>query len=282
MTGYNTILLLMTGDDAAATACRGVALALATTCRAQLAALCLVVEPQIYPAMGVSMPIDLLTAERERSEARADEILAGVRAAADRGGVPIDIRRETVTVDTIADTFARHGRHADLVVVGQPDPDGARSSEVMLVETAFMSTGRPTLVVPYIGARQIPPRQVICSWDGSREAARAIRDALPLLAMATSVCVMVVDPERLGGRVGEQPGADIATFLARHGIRVEVKTESAAGLDVGDVLLSAASDDGADLIVMGGYGHSRLREIVFGGTTAHMLAHMTVPVLLSH
>lgn len=282
MTGYKTILLLVTGDDAAATNRLEVALALASACEAHLVALSLVGEPQIYPAMGVSFPLDLLNAERERSEARADELLAGVRAAADRAGVPIDTRRETALVDNLGDVFAQHGRHADLVIVGQPDPDMVSASESMLVETAFMSTGRPALIVPYIGAKPVPPRQIICSWDGSREAARALRDALPLLASATSVTLMVVRPEHLGNRVGEQPGADVATFLARHGVRVEVKTEPAAGLGVGDVLLSAASDQGADLIVMGGYGHSRLREIVFGGTTAHLLAHMTVPILLSH
>jgi nucleotide-binding universal stress UspA family protein len=280
--GYKTILLLVSGEDAAATGCRDGALALAAACEAHLVALCLVGEPQVYPTMGVSMPIDLLQAERERSEARADELLAGVRAAADRAGVRTDLRRETVMADDLANVFARHGRHADLILVGQPDPDDTRSSGSILVETAFMSTGTPAMIIPYIGAGPMPPRQVMCCWDGSRESARAIRDALPLLAMARSATLMVVEPERLGDRVGQQPGADIATFLARHGVRVAIRTEPAADLGVGDVLLSAASDQGADLIVMGGYGHSRLREVVFGGTTSHLLAHMTVPLLLSH
>ncbi len=141
MTGYKTILLLVTGDDAAATNRLEVALALASACEAHLVALSLVGEPQIYPAMGVSFPIDLLNAERERSEARADELLAGVRAAADRAGVPIDTRRETALVDNLGDVFAQHGRHADLVIVGQPDPDTVSAGDSMLVETAFMSTG---------------------------------------------------------------------------------------------------------------------------------------------
>jgi nucleotide-binding universal stress UspA family protein len=129
----------------------------------------------------------------------------------------------------------------------------------------------------------MPPERVLVAWDGSHEAARAVHDALPLLVRAErGVSLVVVDPERLAGRTGDQPGADMAAHLARHGVRVEVATIPGAGLSVADVLLDRATDESADLIVMGGYGHARLREVVLGGTTRKILKQMTVPVLFSH
>jgi nucleotide-binding universal stress UspA family protein len=145
-----------------------------------------------------------------------------------------------------------------------------------------MDTGRPALVIPYIGARAIPPKRAMVAWDGSREAARAVNDALPFLRLATSVTILVVDAERRPSQLGEQPGADIATHLARHSVKVEVRQVHGGGLATGDVILSQASDEGTDLVVMGGYGHSRFREMVLGGATRHLLDHMTCPVLLSH
>ena len=122
---------------------------------------------------------------------------------------------------------------------------------------------------------------MLAAWDGSAPAARALGDALPLLRRAERVSLAVVDPERLGGRVGEQAGADIAAHLARHGVKVEVQALPSGRLATADVLLDFAADTGADLLVMGGYGHSRLRELAFGGTTRDVLGRMTVPVLLA-
>ena len=145
-----------------------------------------------------------------------------------------------------------------------------------------MQSGRPTLVIPYVGARAMPPNRVLVAWDGSREAARAVNDALPLLAGTQSVTILVVDPGSLRGRVGDQPGAALATPLARHGIKAEVRTAASGGLGVGDVIIGQVTDMGADLVVMGGYGHSRLRQLVMGGVTRGILRSMTVPVLMAH
>lgn len=258
------------------------ALALADAFEAHLTALTLLPEPYIPAAVGVNIPPEIFEQQRQRAEEEANAILDRVDERAGKFGRPIERRYEIAALDRLPVLLARHARHADLTIIGQPDPEENGTDQALLVEAAFMSSGRPALIIPYIGARRMPPETVICCWDGSREAARAINDAIPFLAKARRVLVTVVDPERLGGRVGPIAGADIATHLAHHGIQVEVKDVESGGLAVADVLLSLAADEVADLLVMGGYGHSRLREIVFGGTTQHILEHMTVPVLMSH
>lgn len=258
------------------------ALALADAWDAHLAALTLAPEPYVPAAVGVNIPPDVLEQQRQRAEEEANARLDRVDERAGRFGRPVERRHEIAAVDRLPAILARHARHADLCIVGQPDPEEDGVDQALLVEAAFMYSGRPALIVPYIGVRAVPPETVICCWDGSREAARAINDAVPFLEKARRVLVTVVDPEKLGGRVGPIAGADMAAHLAHHGIEVEVKDLESGGLDVADVILSHAADEVADMLVMGGYGHSRLREIVFGGTTQHILEHMTVPVLMSH
>ncbi|GBD43837.1 hypothetical protein HRbin40_01320 [bacterium HR40] len=275
------ILLLVDGGRGS-TARIDATLALADAWDAHLVALALVPEPYIPAAVGVNIPPEILEQQRRRAEEEADALLSRVDERAGRFARPVERRREIAPIDRLPVLFARHGRHADLVVVGQPDPEENTADQALLVESAFMHSGRPALVVPYIGARAMPPETVICCWDGSREAARAINDAIPFLEKAKRVLVTVVDPQSLGGRVGPIAGADMAAHLAHHGIAVEVKDIESGGLDVADVILSHAADEGADMLVMGGYGHSRLREIIFGGTTQYVLEHMTVPVLFAH
>jgi nucleotide-binding universal stress UspA family protein len=135
---------------------------------------------------------------------------------------------------------------------------------------------------PYAGDFPTVGKRVLIAWDAGREAARAASDALPLLRRADAVEVAVFDPQRARRNHGAQPGADIALFLARHGVKVSVHTQSGAGYDVGAQILSRAADTSADLIVMGAYGHARVRELVLGGVTRTVLEAMTVPVLMSH
>jgi nucleotide-binding universal stress UspA family protein len=259
-----------------------VAMALAATFEAHLSALHLVAEPFVPAIVGVHIPADLLRQQLDSAESEADKRLAAAGESAARCGICLGTRRETGMLDRLPAMLARQARHADLSIVGQPNPDIDGVDDALLAEAAFMDSGRPTLVVPYIGARAIPPKRVIVAWDGSREAARAVNDALPLLRLARDTIVLIVDPASRGAQLGQQPGADIATHLARHNVRVDIKQVHSGGLGIGDVILSQGSDEGADLVVMGGYGHSRLREMLVGGVTRHLLEHMTVPVLLSH
>jgi nucleotide-binding universal stress UspA family protein len=142
-----------------------------------------------------------------------------------------------------------------------------------------MSAGRPVLMVPYAGRFPDTGKRVLIAWNAGREAARAVTDAMPLLSKAQSVEVVAFGE---GGDHGEVPGADLALFLARHGVKATAARQHAPGVDIGNQILSRAADVNADLIVMGAYGHSRLRELALGGATRSVLDAMTVPVLMAH
>ena len=180
------------------------------------------------------------------------------------------------------DALAVNARYADLLVISQADPDDPAGSRNDLPEVMAFATGRPVLVVPQIGALSSVGKTVMLCWNASRESARAAADSLPFLQAAEKVIVLVVDPEVSADGHGQEPGADVALWLARHGVKVTVQRDVAADTEIGEVILSRAADCGADLIVMGVYGHSRLREMVLGGASRTLLSSMTVPVLMSH
>jgi nucleotide-binding universal stress UspA family protein len=178
-------------------------------------------------------------------------------------------------------TVALHARYADLTVVGQPNRDEPQDADAVTV-TTVMTSGRPVLAVPFAGDFPTIGERVLVAWNASREAARAVNDALPLLRGAKQVTVLAINPQRGVGGHGDVPAADIALHLARHGLRAEAAHTVARDISDGEALLSYAADVGADLIVAGAYGHSRARELVFGGVTQTLITEMTAPVLLSH
>ena len=183
-------------------------------------------------------------------------------------------------VEDPVDAMTLHARYADLVVIGQTDTSDRMNVAADFPERLVLAAGRPVLIVPSVGSFATVGKRILVAWNPSREATRAATDAIPLLQRADTVHVMAVNPK--AGQHGAVAGADIGLYLARHGVRVEVKTDHGAEIDVGNELLSRAADLDADLIVMGGYGHSRLKEWVLGGATRTILESMTVPVLMSH
>jgi len=185
----------------------------------------------------------------------------------------------TSTVAGAANRFAEIARRFDLSVVAQAQPD-AVGSEALIVEQALFDSGRPVMVVPYIQTAPFKADRVMLCWDGSRPAARAAGDAMPILVRAKTVEVFIVESGKL--KSDEFPGADIAEHLAHHGLNVKVSRTVSGDVDIANVILSHAADSGADLLVMGGYGHSRVREFILGGATRGILASMTVPTLMSH
>ena len=184
--------------------------------------------------------------------------------------------------DDPASTLALQARYSDLVVVSQEDFSERSVGDAGDVpEYVMLNSARPVLMMPYAGKFETIGRHVLIAWDGSMEATRAITSAIPLLKLARSVTVALFNASSRGDVHGAQPGADIGLYLARHGIRIEVAQETTE-LDIGNALLSLAADKGSDLIVMGGYGHTRFREVLLGGVTMTILQTMTVPVLMSH
>ncbi|MGD9614663.1 MAG: universal stress protein [Alphaproteobacteria bacterium] len=217
---------------------------------------------------------------RERVVGQAEAASALLSEVAQRRGLASEWR---VAMGYPSEAAALHGRYVDLVVLGQTDPDNGEAALFQPhPEEVALAAGCPVLVVPYAGRFEACGRRVLVGWDASRTAARAVNDAMPLLARAEAVTVLCVDPEEDRAVHGEMPGTDIAAHLARHGVKASVETTVSAGIGVGNVLLSRAGDIGADLLVMGAYGHTRLRKLVLGRATRTILEAMTLPVLMSH
>ena len=174
------------------------------------------------------------------------------------------------------------GRYSDLIVLGQTNFDDPASSTMPdLPEYVVLNSGRPVLIVPYAGHFDTIGKRVLVAWDASISATRAVTAAIPLLHRADVVEVVVFNADDQDDAHGEQPGADIALYLARHDVKVNV-TRQKSKIDIGNALLSMTNDLASDLMVMGGYGHSRFREILLGGVTRTVLESMTVPVLMTH
>lgn len=235
-------------------------------------------ETPIYLDAGGAIPMDDLYRAYEET-VKANEAVAAAAFKSATAGKAIATEWRAIEGDSVA-VLAAHACYADLVVLGQAEPEQTVSPSD-LPESVALAVGRPILVVPYIGATT-PGKVVMLCWNASREAARAASDALPLLRAAEKVVVLAVDPETSAAGHGADPGADVAVWLAHHDIKVSIRREVASKTDVGSVILSRAADLGADLIVMGVYGHSRLRELVMGGASRELLAGMTLPILMSH
>lgn len=182
----------------------------------------------------------------------------------------------------VDETVALHARYADLVVIGQTDPNEKSSKTTAISARTLMTSGRPLLVLPFAGVFETIGRNVLVGWNGTGEAARAVGDAMPLLKAAAKVTVLAINPRHGIGGDGDVPAVDIALHLARHGVVAEAAHTIARDISEADALLSYAADIGADLLVCGMYGHSAWRERTFGGVTRSLLTEMTVPVLMAH
>jgi len=255
------------------------AVALARQHRAHLTALHVIDVALPVMAMGDgggAVIAELMEQMRQTALKAGAQLQAAFQEAIRREGIMGEWRQ---VEGSAAELVALHGRYADLLVLGQDDPE---SDHAGLLEAVLFDSGRPVLAIPFAGTFPQIGRRVLVGWNASREASRAVHDALPLLAKAESACVFLANPKRGLGAHGEEPGADIARHLARHGLKVEVAKAVADDVADSALLLNHASDIGADLLVMGAYGHSRLREFILGGVTRSLLREMTVPVLLSH
>ena len=271
-------LLVHVDNDPTSSSRVDVAVALAAKHGAHLTGLHAMGWPRLPGYVEVELPPTFREEQRRQLEELARQAEERFHDRARRRGIRGEWR---VDIGDIVGTTKLHARYADLTIVGQGlDLDDAPYDLAFLPEELALGVGRPVLVVPRYGTFETVGERVLIAWNGSREATRAVHDALPLLQLATNVTVLSIDPDtHAGPRV---PSADIALHLARHGVAAERLSTLGVDIGVGDLLLSRAADLGADLIVMGAYGHSRVREMVLGGATRQILQHMTVPVLMSH
>lgn len=258
------------------------AIGLARDFDAQLTGLFLTAEVTLPSYAVGGLPVEVVRMQQKQMQDRAEVAVAKFRTACDKGGVAHEARIARCHDVDVADEISMHLRYADLAVLGQSDPEDPNSTPRTVIEDVLLGAGRPAVVVPYIGASGPLGKRVMLAWDAGREAARAVADAMPMLVRADKVTVLVADARSSARGHGEQPGADIARHLARHGVKAEVHQSVTGDLSVGDAILSRLADDGCDLLVMGAYGHARLRELVLGGATRSLLEHMTVPVFMSH
>lgn len=221
----------------------------------------------------------MIETQRVENESAAEAAIKGFIAATNKAGISTEPLKLSTSLAGAADRLARMARCFDLAIVGQGQSEMS-TMEQIIGEAVLFDSGRPMIMVPYIQKAPFKIDNVMICWDGSRAAARAVADAIPILGKGSRVEIVIITNER--GKQYDIEGADIGQHLARHGFKVEVRRLPGGDIDVADALLSHAADSSTDFMVMGGYGHSRLREFVLGGVTRSIFQSMTVPVLLSH
>lgn len=234
------------------------------------------------PPIGeyAAMVSDAWLEERQQDAARLEARRAAVSALLQKVEIGGDVAVEYPEAAFADEAIGRRARYADITIIG-PEVIAEKALKTKVVEGALFSSGRPLLIVPRGSKADLKPRSIVVGWDGRIECARAVREALEILKAADDVHLVLVDPAEGEAAHGDEPGADAAAYLARHGVKVIVERLPLAGHSVADVLSRHAVDCGAGMLVMGGYGHSRIRERIFGGVTRAMVEDPKLPVLMA-
>lgn len=236
-----------------------------------------------YPmyAEAAYFPDDLLQNFEKEEQENRKTAEKNFRQFAEAQGVQYEWQTEQ---GGLAKIVSKHARYADLTIVGKGDVDDPKHlPDPFLAGDVVMQSGRPVLIIPNAGHFSGFGKRALICWNGSREAVRAVNDAMPFLEAAQKVIVLVVNPEKPeSGDHGDIPSADIARYLARHGINVEASSTTTDQSDIGGIILSRAFDVDADMIVAGAYGHSRTREWILGGVTKTLIHETPVPAFISH
>ncbi len=273
-------ILINLPNASARDAATAFAVSLAAAFEAHLTGVAFRYDPMVPVMVDMyGIPPEIIESQRAETEKAAKAAIAGFEEIARGAAVAAEGRGVEVAASDAPATLADIARRFDLCVLAQPQPDDTTLGG-QFIEAVLFESGRPILIVPYIQTAGLKLDRVMVGWDGSRSATRAVGDAMPLLAKAKIVEVVMVSGE--AAKSDELPGADIALHLARHGIKVEVERIASSEVDPANAILSRAADTSADLLVMGGYGHSRMREFILGGVTRAILGSMTVPTFMSH
>jgi nucleotide-binding universal stress UspA family protein len=259
---------------------RDFAITVAETFDAHIAGVAFAYTPDFPGHAMLGIPPEIVTQMIAESEKVALAAIERFDAAAGRSMVSFEHRLLQAIAESAPSILSILARRFDLCVFMQSEPDGVDNDD--MIETSLFQSGRPLIVVPYIQKEGVKLDHVVCCWDGSRAAARAINDGLPLLVKASTVDLLIVLNEKTENQNNVIRGIEMAKHLARHDVMVQIVTIPAADIDVANAILSYIADVSGTLIVMGGYGHARMREVILGGVTRDMLKSMTVPVLISH
>jgi nucleotide-binding universal stress UspA family protein len=282
MMGYKSLLTIAT-DAGPIRAQVAAAALLAQGMDAHLDALALGIDrTQIgYSFVGSGTVILQVAMDRAAEEARANE--AAVKAAMAAQGPALRFAVETAVTQlgALSGLVASRARYADLVILPQPYGKTSGPEAEAVVEAALFEGMAPVLLVPEAGLATAAPKRVVLAWNQSREAMVAARRARPFLRQADMVTIVIVDPPPHGAERSD-PGGLLCQMLVRHGIRAEVQVLARSLPRISDMLARACLDLGADLLVMGAYGHSRFREALLGGATRNMLEHAALPVFMAH
>ena len=277
-----TILVLL-DECEDSTARLDVACSLADAHGAHLSALAMSQQHATYTGAGLDAGAAMVdVGQVEESRKQAQSIASAAKKHIDARGILGEARWMSHEAFGLREAAGVQGRHADLTIAGQPAEGFSPYLREAVLEGALFSSGRPVLLVPAQWDKALKASHVIVAWDASRQAARALSDAALFLDRAANTTIVIVDPKPGYEGFGPDPGADIAAVLARHCSKVALDRIPSAGASVAEALLARAADTASDLIVMGGYGHSVLRESVFGGVSREMIEKTTVPLLLSH
>jgi nucleotide-binding universal stress UspA family protein len=225
------------------------------------------------------VPDQFITDARNRAKDKAESAIERFAEYAEVNGTPFETRILDIMPGGL-DTLLNHARMCDLIVIGQDHPDRPEPLRADLIEAALFDSGRPILLVPYVGVEAFSAKKILVAWDGSKTSAHAVYAAMSILEKADEVQVVMVDAEKL--HLPGDPGADLAVYLSRHGVNVTVQKIAATEGGASEALVKHIEANGNDLVVMGGYGHSRVREFILGGVTRDMLDTMPVPCLMAH
>ncbi len=234
-----------------------------------------------YSYVGSGAVIIAAAMDRAEEDARNSEKALNAALAAQTPGLRVAVETAVCQLGALTDVVATRARYADLVVLPRPYGSNRGVEDEAVIEAALFNGMAPVLVVPDTGMPSADPRRIVLAWNQSREALVATRRAMPFLKRADAVSIVVIDPPPHGAERSD-PGGLLCQFLVRHGVRAEVTVLARTLPRVSDVLARHLRDVNADLLVMGAYGHSRLRESILGGATRDMLENAEVPVLLAH
>ena len=277
---FKTLLTVLTTEETGASALEA-GIDLARGFDAHLEVICLGLDRSHASYYELGANATVMQAAIQNAHEKAETIRGGAAARLEKSDIRWDASDAVSMGADAGRAVVSAGRFADMAVLPLPYGETVQPEDSAVLEALLIEARCPTLVVPAGISAKPAPERVVIGWNESPEALRAVRAALPVLQTAANVHITIIDPPAHGSDRSD-PGGALATYLSRHGVHCDIQVMSGSGGSVSDRLARHVQETGADLLVMGGYGHSRFREAILGGATRNMLEHAKVPVLMMH